>query len=126
VPVLREHLRPVPPIDPRRLAPLVADLGSDEFETRQRAARELERMGEAAEPYLRRKLAEKPTPEVGRAIDLLLGRVEARAQRTRALEVLEYVGTAEAKGLLDDLAKGAPEAWLTREAKAARQRLGRR
>jgi hypothetical protein len=36
------------------------------------------------------------------------------------------MGTAEARQLLRALAKGAPEAWLTREAKAAAERLDKR
>ncbi len=44
----------------------------------------------------------------------------------RALEVLEHIGTAEARSLLEDLAKGVPEARLTREAKASLTRLAKR
>ena len=40
--------------------------------------------------------------------------------------VLEAIGSAEAKQLLESLANGAPEANLTREAKAALERLARR
>jgi hypothetical protein len=43
----------------------------------------------------------------------------------RALEVLEQVGTPEATKLLRTLAKGAPEAGLTRQAKQALARLSR-
>jgi hypothetical protein len=39
------------------------------------------------------------------------------------VELLEHVGTAEAKELLRELAKGSPDARLTREAKAALDRL---
>jgi hypothetical protein len=44
----------------------------------------------------------------------------------RALEVLEHLGTAEARALLRELSEGAPESRLTREAKASLQRLSRR
>ncbi len=44
----------------------------------------------------------------------------------RAVEVLEYVGTFEARQLLAELAKEAKDARLTREAKASLQRLKRR
>jgi hypothetical protein len=44
----------------------------------------------------------------------------------RAIAVLEQIGTPEAKQLLLNLAAGAPEARLTREAKAALGRLVRR
>jgi WD40 repeat protein len=126
VSLLQDNLRPVPPADPKQLARLVDDLGSDEFEKRDKAAKELERLGDAAEPYLRQGLAGKPAAEVRRAVELLLSGLEVRAERVRALralEVLEYVGTPEAKKLLAELVKGAPEAWLTRQAKATLERL---
>lgn len=44
----------------------------------------------------------------------------------RALEVLERVGTAEAKNVLMILANGAPGAWQTRDAKAVLKRLAQR
>jgi hypothetical protein len=128
VPLLQGHLRPVPPPDPKVLARLVANLNSDEFDKRDKAAQELERLGDAAEPYLRRVLAEKPVAEVRRAIELLLAGLDGQPERrraARALEALEYAGTPEAKQLLGELAKGAPDAWLTREAKATLDRLGR-
>jgi hypothetical protein len=43
----------------------------------------------------------------------------------RAVEVLEHIGTAEARELLELLARGTPEARITREAKAALTRLQR-
>src|SRR5262245_8506406 len=51
-----------------------------------------------------------PTPE------------EVRANRV--VEALEQAGTTAARRLLTDLAGGVAEARLTREAKAAQQRLG--
>jgi hypothetical protein len=42
------------------------------------------------------------------------------------VESLERVGTAAAQDLLRELAKGMPDATLTREAKASLERLTRR
>jgi hypothetical protein len=44
----------------------------------------------------------------------------------RAVEALEHAGTADAQALLGKLAGGAAPARLTREAKAALDRLDRR
>jgi hypothetical protein len=44
----------------------------------------------------------------------------------RAVAVLERAGTPESRRLLETLAEGVPGAWLTREAKAACDRLGLR
>ena len=40
-------------------------------------------------------------------------------QLLRAIEVLEYIGTPDARLCLEWLAAGAPEAWVTRAAKSA-------
>ena len=48
------------------------------------------------------------------------------AGKMRALEVLERVGTPEARAILARISKGAEEAELTRDAKAALERLGAR
>ncbi len=46
-------------------------------------------------------------------------------RQLRAVEVLEHLATDDARKLLDKLAGGARDALLTREAKAARERLSR-
>ena len=47
-------------------------------------------------------------------------------QELRALEVLEHIGTAEAQALLEEIAKGVPEARLAQEAKESLVRLKKR
>jgi hypothetical protein len=47
-------------------------------------------------------------------------------QSLRAIEVLEHIGTADAKNILQSLSSGAPQALVTCEAKASLQRLARR
>src|SRR5262249_20828362 len=64
VPFLGEALPPAAPADDKRLARLIADLDDDEFATRERAAAELERLGEAALPALRKALAANPSAEL--------------------------------------------------------------
>ena len=49
---------------------------------------------------------------------------QVRALRT--VEVLEHIGTPEARKVLESLAKGTPEALLTSEAKASLDRLSHR
>ena len=48
-----------------------------------------------------------------------------RLRMLRALEVLEKIGSEAAKKHLTSLAGGAPDAWLTCEAKACLHRLAR-
>jgi RNA polymerase sigma factor (sigma-70 family) len=131
VSLLGKHLRPVPAADGKQLARLASDLDSDDFETRQRASGELEKFAEQAEQTLRRFLDGKPSPEARRRAERLLRRLAAplhepdRLRQLRALEVLERIGTTQAVRVLEGLG-GARDAWLTKEAALAVERLRRR
>jgi hypothetical protein len=57
-----------------RVARLVKDLDSDDFDTREKAQQRLERMGRAGFVELTRALKRKPSPEVQRRIEEILGR----------------------------------------------------
>jgi hypothetical protein len=79
---------------------------------------------------MRQALAGRPSPEVRRRLGELLQRLDPLAspellRGLRAVQVLEQVGTPEARDLLRTLAGGVPEARLTQEAKASLQRLAR-
>jgi RNA polymerase sigma factor (sigma-70 family) len=131
VQLLKGRLRPEAGVDARMVERLVGDLDSDEFEVREKAARELVALGEGVEPALRKLVASKPSLEARRRAEEVLrgvdpGRLPELLRSLRAVEVLEQVGGDEAKQVLAELAKGAPEARLTREAKAALERLNRR
>jgi RNA polymerase sigma factor (sigma-70 family) len=132
VPFLRERLHPVPRPGAGRIDRLIADLDSDQFARRQQAGEELAKLGELAGPALRRALEGKPSAEARRRIELLLGQVGEpgadpdRLRSLRALEVLERIGTPDARRVLESLAQGAPEARLTEEARTALGRLARR
>jgi hypothetical protein len=52
----------------------IADLGDDSFPTRQAATRELEKLGLAVKPLLRKTLKAGPSAEVRRRIDALLAK----------------------------------------------------
>src|SRR5207302_1795978 len=96
---------------------LLAELGSSRFAVREKAARELENLAEAAYPALRAVLAGSPALEVRRRVERLLERPLAVAPAAaRAVEVLEHAGTPEAREQLRRLAHGLPDAGLTREA----------
>jgi dipeptidyl aminopeptidase/acylaminoacyl peptidase len=125
------RLRPVVPADPRRVAQLLRDLDSRRFAERARAARELDVLGDSAGPALRKAAAGEPSPEVRQRVEQLLEKLEQpasspeRLRVLRAIEVLEHIGTTEARQVLVKLAGGMPEARPTREAKASLDRLAR-
>jgi hypothetical protein len=133
VPFLGQRLRPVQPADKQRLARLIADLDSDRFAVRDQAAKELERFGELAEPALRQALQVPGVSlELRRRLEPLLAKLlrpvtdPQQLQALRAIEALEHIGTVEARRVLVNLAKGAPEARVTQEANAALERLAKR
>jgi WD40 repeat protein len=129
---LGKQLQPIPEPDPKRVAQLIADLDHESFARREQATKELENEGESVERALRAAIAQAKSAEVRRRVEALLAKLPesqrrapspARLQMLRAIEVLEYFGTAEARELLRRLAGGAAGARQTREAKAALKRL---
>jgi hypothetical protein len=130
VPLLRDRLKPATTVDRQRLSRLVADLDDKRFETRKKAAEELEALGDPAEEALTKLLTGQPALEVRQRAESILKKLAAsrpeRLRPLRAVEVLEHIGTSEARLVLDRLAQGAPENRLTSEAQAAFRRLALR
>jgi WD40 repeat protein len=129
VPLLRQHLRAAAPVDEKVVRRLIADLESNDFATRERATEQLRDLDDLAESIFRQVMAGKPPAETRRRLGQLVAELEGsvgfpEAVRTvRAVELLERCGTSAARQLLQALAAGAPAARMTREAKAALQRL---
>jgi HEAT repeat protein len=116
-------------------ARLIAALDDDSFDIRQAAHKRLAAMGKGAEAALKKALADKPSAEAKRAIEDLLEKLKDKGaaeapppdlvRGMRAVEVLEDVGTPEARKLLQELANGGADAPLTTAAKEALERLER-
>jgi RNA polymerase sigma factor (sigma-70 family) len=130
VPLLKAKLKPATVrADSKQIGRLIGDLDSERFEVRQKAMEELGQLGEHAEPALRAALAAKPPLEARKRIDELLERIRAfsatpeRLRELRTVEILERIGTSDARQVLRTFVEGSPAARLTREAKAALQRL---
>ncbi len=126
LPLLKAKLPAATALDTRRAAKLIERLDADEYETRQSAMKEAEKLGLGAEPALRKVLGRRPALEVRRRFDVLvagwLGSSDWLRYR-RAVAVLEYNGSDEAKEILTALARGAEGARPTKEAAAAAARL---
>jgi WD40 repeat protein len=131
VPLLRQRVRPAAAPDAREVERLIADLDRDDFTVRERASRGLEQFGTAARGFLTRALEADPSPEKKRRLQALLKGPEPWAvtpeelRALRAVEALERAATPEARRLLEELAAGRSDAALTRDARAALERLGR-
>lgn len=131
VPFLQQRLRPVPSVDEAKLNRLIADLDSDRFEARHKATQELEGLLNVAERQLRQVLTRNPSLELRSRVERLLARVESQAwsaqelQVLRALQVLEHIGTPEARRVVETLAKGAEGVRRTVEARASLGRMAR-
>ncbi|GIW78204.1 MAG: hypothetical protein KatS3mg105_0011 [Gemmatales bacterium] len=134
VPFMREHLQMYIGVDAGRIADLIDKLNDDNFMVRERASEELERLGQLASPALQQTLSKTRSLEVLRRIERILEKQKApeitwpqqRLRVLRAIDVLEKIGTLEARQVLDRLAKGAPEVALMNEAKASLKRLSER
>jgi RNA polymerase sigma factor (sigma-70 family) len=131
---LGKQLQPAPPVTDleQRLPRLLGDLESDKFAVRKNAEEELARLGELARTALEKALADGPTLDKRQRLEPLLEKLNGPVttpelrRALRAVEALEHVGTPEACQLLETLAKGTPQARLTKEAKACLDRLAKK
>jgi hypothetical protein len=129
---IHRHLRPIAPADPQKVNQLIADLASARFAVRNQATQELDKLAELAESALQKAVKREQPLEVRRRIEQLLAKLHGpitspeQLRSLRSIEVLEHIGTTEARQLLQSLAKGAPYARVTQEAQAALQRLLKR
>jgi hypothetical protein len=94
------------------------------------AHQELERYGPAAEKALREAGANKPSLEARRHIDKLLAALDSNSDWVKTLTALKLLeelrSLVEARKLLESLSKGDPDFRMTREAKIALDRFGKR
>lgn len=124
------RLRCFPPVPPKRIARLIERLDDDEFESREEATRELESVGVVAETALRREAEHTKSKESGFRVAKLLDKLarfqKDRVRHSRGVEILEAIGTAEAKKILADLAGGQAGLHETEDARAALARLNAR
>jgi dipeptidyl aminopeptidase/acylaminoacyl peptidase len=132
VPFLKGLIKPIPPLDPGsvgKIPKLIANLDHDSFEERQRAAKELEELGELARLALQKELDGSPSAEVRRQATRILQQMQFPAstpellRAIRAIEVLEQIATPEAKAVLETLASGTAKDRVASEAKVSLKRM---
>jgi HEAT repeat protein len=128
---LNQHLQPASAPEPQQVAKLIAELGEPSFKVRQQAMAALVQQEAQVVPLLDKALAAKPALEVKQRLekvrDQLTGMLltDEKLRAYRAIEVLERIGTPEARHLLARLSDGAPDAVATKAAQAALSRLAK-
>jgi RNA polymerase sigma factor (sigma-70 family) len=130
--LMKRHIKPAPnaPTD-ATLDRIFADLGSEEFATREKASKELTEYGELAVPGVRKRLGGSSSAEARQRAAAFLKEFDksslsaTRLGQIRSVELLEGLGTPEAKKMLTEVAGGAGGAPLTLDATAALKRLGK-
>jgi hypothetical protein len=125
LPKLRQRVQP---LDAEKVKKWIHDLDDDAFATRQTAQRELEQLGRAVAPALRRALEGDPSVELMQRVKELLAHAEAEGnpaltQALRAVEVLEMIGDKDAEAVLRQAAEGPDDFTPTLKAKAALERM---
>jgi hypothetical protein len=133
IPFLKDRLRRAAAAEDRARR-LLADLDDDAFDVREKAARELERLGPEAAFPLKLALQASPSAEARTRIERLLDKMKTPQGEegfqprsvSLSLAVLEEIGTPDARRVLEELAKGPAQSTVTREARAALERLAKR
>jgi hypothetical protein len=121
-------LRNATAIDGKRVELLLSQLDHAQYKVREQARGELAAVVDQLGPALDRALDAGPPLEVRRRLEALRAQAASRLlqgerlRAERAVEVLERIGTPEARQVLRALAGGAPAALLTRSAQAALRR----
>ena len=132
VKLLQTRLRPISAMDADHLAQVLRDLDHDRYPVRDKATNELAKLGELAEPFLRQTLEARPSLEVKRRVEILLGKLQAstlapdQLRTLRGFEILERIGGREAQDLFEAHARQGGDGRLGREAQACLDRLTRR
>jgi hypothetical protein len=118
------------PAGGRDTAEQIARLDDDRYPVREAASKTLAGRAEAVEDDLRLALRKPKSEEQRIRLEALLGKLDPATppegehlRALRAVWLLERLGTPEAKKLLERLAGGAAGSRVTREAKAALERV---
>jgi WD40 repeat protein len=124
VTLLEAKLKPTPSVDRGKINDWIRQLDSEQFADRERADKSLAELGLAAEPLLQQTTSRTDSVEVRARVKRLLARLEPDVRRSsRAVELLEMIGSEQARRLLARLAKEYPDASLTQDAAGALKRL---
>ena len=120
-------------VDPKHLDQLFADLNNDRFEIRDKASFEIAQKGIWMKGRLLDAVKDPASDEVRLRVEQLLDKVndpkvpldQERLRVRRVIMALEQIGDPAATGVLQKIARGAPERFLQDEAQTALDRLAK-
>lgn len=125
---VEKRVQPGPALNPTLIGKWISDLDNERFDIRQKAAYELEKLGDQTEPQLVQALEKNSTLELQKRLGQLLDKLGSvppeKLQTMRALEVLTHIGTPRARETLAALARGGENHWLTEAARKSLARIG--
>jgi hypothetical protein len=130
---LHKQVMPIaaPPVDMTHVAKLLTDLNDDRYAVRAKASKELLETGDIVIVPLQKLLAKPPSGEAEHRAQLILRKLKDpvltpdRLRALEAIELLEQVKTAEARRLLEEIAREALVPQLRHESLLALQRMDR-
>jgi hypothetical protein len=131
VPFIRAHTEPAKGPGRERIQRWLTELDHDRFPVRETASKELQKLGPVVLPILKKHLATKLSPEARERLEKLLEKLLLEAvppdeiRASRVVEVLERIGTADARAVLEHWKTGDPDATLTTQASAALSRFAK-
>ena len=127
VEVISKRLQPDSGATDKEIRELIKNLSAPKFAQRDKAITRLKQIGPRSFPALEQALKAAPDLETSRRIRELLRTVETALtpetlRDLRSLQILEMIGTPEARALLTEIAQGDAGAAKTRLARAALDR----
>jgi hypothetical protein len=129
VALLRDRVQPAMDLDMKRIDGLIAQFDSNQYKVRRAAGVELLQTGERLIPIIQKALVSNPTLETKLQLEDLRSKLTGvvlqgdRLRTFRAVEILEGMGTPEARKELQRLAAGARGALLTTSTQKALKRM---
>jgi WD40 repeat protein len=123
--LFKDMLKPSAEPEEKRVKQVLEQLGDGRFANREAAAQELKKFGRGIEPALRESLRSELPLDVRTLIEGVLADAKTAIpsaedlRSLRGVQVLEAVGSSEARQLLETLAGGSPYALTTQHARAA-------
>jgi hypothetical protein len=121
IPFLKERTKLAPAPAANVLKPLLSNLVSEDYPTREKATETLERYGESIRSALEDELKSTTSPEAKKRLTGLVTRLDAmspaRIRCIRAVEAVDGMNNQEARKLLETWASGSAGQALAEEAK---------